>query len=149
MPLVTRAGKGDILTHEELDGNFNHLDQTKAGLTSDNVLAGIQTFGKAVFQKSLDMAAGVIDVASGSHFSKVVTANVSLTLTNVPAAGTVASFILELTNGGAFTVTWWANIKWAGGTAPTLTAAGRDVVGFYTKDGGATWTGMLLAKDVK
>ena len=149
MPLVTRAAKGDILTHKELDGNFNHLDQTKAGLTSDNVLAGIQTFGKAVFQKSMDMAAGVIDVASGSHFSKVVTANVSLTLTNVPAAGTVASFILELTNGGAFTVTWWANIKWAGGTAPTLTAAGRDVVGFYTNDGGATWVGMLLAKDVK
>lgn len=149
MPLVTRTGKGSMLTHEELDGNFQHLNQTKADLTNDNVLQGLQTFAKGIFQKTMDLAAGAIDVAAASHFNKVVAANTSFTLSNVPAAGTIASFILDLTNGGAFTVTWWNNIKWAGGTAPTLTAAGRDVLGFYTNDGGATWTGMLLAKDVK
>lgn len=40
-------------------------------------------------------------------------------------------------------------MKWAGGTAPTLTASGRDALGFYTYDGGTTWTGLVLGKDIK
>jgi len=47
------------------------------------------------------------------------------------------------------TVTWWAGVKWAGGTAPTLTAAGVDILGFYTRDGGATWRGTMMSKDSK
>jgi hypothetical protein len=30
-----------------------------------------------------------------------------------------------------------------------LTSAGRDVLGFFTHDGGTTWSGLVLAKDVK
>jgi hypothetical protein len=58
-------------------------------------------------------------------------------------------FILEITNGGSKTIGYWTGVKWAGGTAPTLTAAGTDVLGFYTHDGGASWVGLTLAKDVK
>lgn len=167
MPLVTRALKGGLISHEEQDANLLLLkdladtaqeaaDQAvadlagKASLTADNVLDGIQAFGKAVFQKTAgELAAANIDVSAGSHFKKTVAGGINFAVTGVPVAGKVASFILDLTNGGAFAVTWWANIKWAGGTAPTLTAAGRDVLGFYTVDGGATWTGMVLAKDAK
>lgn len=95
------------------------------------------------------MAANAIDLAAGNLFTKTISGATSLTVSNVPANGTLASFILDLTNGGSATVTWWSGVKWAGGTAPTLTAAGRDVLGFYTHDGGTTWTGLLLAKDVK
>ena len=59
------------------------------------------------------------------------------------------NFILKLTNGGSKVITWWPNIKWAGGTAPTLTTAGVDNLGFYTHDGGASWQGLLLSKDSK
>ena len=72
-----------------------------------------------------------------------------MSVSNVPASGSSVSFTLDLTNGGAFTITWWTNMKWAGGTAPTLTAAGRDVLGFFTHDGGTTWTGLVLGKDIK
>jgi hypothetical protein len=90
-----------------------------------------------------------IDLAAGNCFSKTISANTTLTVSNVPAAGAVASFLLDLTNGGAFTVTWWSGVKWPGGAAPTLTASGRDVLGFFTYDGGTTWTGVLVGRDVK
>lgn len=95
------------------------------------------------------MAASNIDLATGNLFTKTISGATTLTVSNVPASGTLASFILDMTNGGSATITWWSGVKWAGGTAPTLTAAGRDVLGFYTHDGGTTWTGLLLGKDVK
>jgi hypothetical protein len=97
----------------------------------------------------VQVAAANIDLALGNYFTRTNSGTVALTVSNVPVSGTAVSFILELTNGGSGAVTWWPNTKWAGGTAPALTAAGRDVLGFYTHDAGATWTGLLLGKDVK
>lgn len=122
----------------------------KASLTADNALSGVQSFGKAVFQKSAGvLAANNIDVTLGSHYKKTIVANTALTVSNVPASGNVVAFILDLINGGAFTTTFWANMTWAGGTVPTFTAAGRDTLGFFTADGGASWTGMMIVKDAK
>ena len=70
-------------------------------------------------------------------------------MANIPTTGVSQSLILDLTNGGAAAITWWSGVKWVAGTAPTLTAAGRDVLGFFTHDGGTTWTGLVLGKDVK
>ena len=90
-----------------------------------------------------------VDISLGNYFSKTISAISTLTVSNVPTTGTVASFIIDLTNGGAYAVTWWAGMKWAAGTAPALTSAGRDVLGFFTHDGGTTWSGLVLAKDIK
>jgi len=94
-------------------------------------------------------AGTAINAAAGNLFTKTITGATVLSVTNVPAAGTVACFLLDLTNGGSAAITWWAGCKWPGGVAPLLTAAGRDLLGFVTHDGGATWTGMRLAKDAK
>lgn len=60
------------------------------------------------------------------------------------------SFMFELKNGGSATVVNWPlSVKWAGGTKPTLTSAGVDILGFYSYDGGITWRGVLLSKDSK
>lgn len=88
------------------------------------------------------------DLAVGNYFTHTASAN-NLTVSNVPASGVVASFIVELTNGGAYTFAFWSGVKWAGGSVPALTASGVDVLGFYTHDGGTTWRGLLLAKDSK
>jgi hypothetical protein len=95
------------------------------------------------------VAASDIGVNSGNWFTRTISGATTLTVSNVPASGTAASFILDLTNGGSAAITWWSGMRWAGGTAPTLTAAGRDVLGFYTHDGGTNWTGLLLGRDVK
>jgi hypothetical protein len=95
------------------------------------------------------MPANAIDLATGNYFTKTISTATTLTVSNVPASGTVGSFILDLTNGGAGAITWWAGMKWISGTPPTLTASGRDSLGFYTYDGGTTWTGLVLGKDIR
>lgn len=100
-------------------------------------------------EAKIAMAANNIDISLGNIFTKTITAISTLTVSNIPTTGTMAVFILDLTNGGAFAITWWSGMKWVGGTAPTLTASGRDVLGFFTHDAGTTWTGLLLGKDVK
>ena len=115
---------------------------TTAFVSNNPIITGLKETGVA-------LAANAIDLSLGNYFSKTISSLTTLTVNNIPASGTVASFILDLTNGGAFIVTWWTGVKWAGGTAPVLTASGRDVLGFFTSDNGATWTGILMSKDVK
>ena len=95
------------------------------------------------------MSANAIDLAAGNLFTKTISGATTFTVSNVPSVGTAANFILELTNAGSAVITWFSGVKWAGGTAPTLTASGVDVLGFYSHDGGATWRGFLLSKDSK
>lgn len=95
------------------------------------------------------VASTAIDCSLGSYFTKTITTVTTFTVTNVPATGTCASIMLELTNGGSQTVNWFSGVTWASGIAPILTASGVDVLGFYTLNGGTTWRGFLMAKDIK
>jgi hypothetical protein len=84
----------------------------------------------------------------------VVTATVdtsanTFTFTNPPASGKCGSFTIILTNGGSQTVNWPGAVDWAGGTAPTLTTAGIDVLTFTTVDAGTIWYGFLAGADMK
>ena len=91
----------------------------------------------------------VIDLDKGNLYLKTITENTTLSVTNITTIqNTVNTFILELTNGGNFTVSWWGNIKWGDGKAPELTKDGTDILGFYTHDG-VNWRGVLLSKDIK
>ena len=91
-----------------------------------------------------------IDLANGN----VVTATVdtsanTFTFSNPPASGKCGSFTLILTNGASQTVNWPAAVDWAGGTAPTLTTSGIDVLTFTTVDAGTIWYGFLAGADMK
>lgn len=103
----------------------------------------------ALRETRVAMAANDVNLLIGNYFTKTISGTTTLTVSNVPASGTAASFILDLTNGGSATINWWTGTKWAGGTVPTLTTSGRDVLGFFTHDAGTTWTGLVLGKDVK
>ena len=84
-----------------------------------------------------------IDLELGNVVTATVdTSATTFTFSNPPASGTGGSFTLILTNGGSQTVNWPASVDWAGGTAPTLTAAGVDVLTFITTDGGTIWYGF-------
>lgn len=119
-----------------------------AAIGTTTPAAGTFTVGTFISARSTKAALGAnnIDCATGDAFSKTVSANTTFTVSNVPASGTLYAFTLDLTNGGAYTVTWWSGVKWAGGTAPTLTASGRDRLVFTTTDGGTTWDGFLIGK---
>ena len=103
----------------------------------------------AIRETKVAMAANNIDLATGNLFTKTISAATTFTVSNVAPTGQTNSFILELTNAGSQVITWWAGMKWAGGTAPVLTASGVDILGFYSHDGGTTWRGVLMSKDSK
>lgn len=101
-------------------------------------------------ERSFDMAATtVFDLKKGEYFKKTLTGPTTFTVANVPPSGLVASFVLSITNGGSAAITWFANLKWANGSPPSLVASGRDVLGFISEDNGATWTGMVLTPNAK
>lgn len=91
-----------------------------------------------------------IDVASGNSVSATVdTSANTFTFSNPTASDEFCGFSLVLTNGGSQTVNWPASVDWAGGTAPTLTTSGVDVLVFFTIDGGTIWHGMVASADSK
>ena len=84
-----------------------------------------------------------IDLTAGNVVSATVdTSTNTFTFSNPSATGRSCSFALILTNGGSQTVVWPASVDWAGGTAPTLTASGVDVITFTTIDAGTIWYGF-------
>ena len=72
----------------------------------------------------------------------VDTSTNTFTFSNPPASGAAGSFTAIITNGGSQTVNFPASVDWAGGAAPTLTAAGVDILTFTTVDGGTIWYGF-------
>ena len=90
-----------------------------------------------------------IDLESGNVVTGTVdTSETTFTFSNPPTTGTSGSFTLILTNGGSQTVNWPGAVDWAGGTAPTLTSSGVDVITFTTVDGGTIWYGFAAGLDM-
>lgn len=146
---------GDLLTFSASTSQFHKIATsiTPASIgalsLAGGTTTGVTVFGKAAHETAISMAANVIDLSLGSVFTKTISGTTGFSTSNVPASGVVASFILDLTNGGSAAITWWSGIKWPNGATPLLTAAGRDILGFFTTDGGSTWVGLVLGKDVK
>ena len=121
---------------------------TGVTLSGTNSWTGVQTFVGTVGTKTA-LPLNNIDLSTGDFFTKTISGATTLTVSNVPTTGKAGGFILELTNGGSAVITWWTGVKWASGTAPTLTSAGVDILSFYTVDGGTTWRGAVISKDSK
>ena len=111
-------------------------------VSGDAEITGAKTFTQGPYGTTVAMAAADVDLSAGYVFTVTISAATTLTFSNVPA-GKAATFNLIITNGGAATVTWPTSVKWASGTAPTLTASGVDVLTFLTPDGGVTWYGTV------
>lgn len=93
--------------------------------------------------------ATTINLLNGNFFSATIAGATTWTFSNPLASPNACGFVIELTNAGASAITWPAAVKWPGGTAPTLTAAGVDVLVFITDDGGTNWRGIASMLDSK
>ena len=90
-----------------------------------------------------------IDFTAGNVVSATVSTGAqTFTFTNPPADGVSGSFTLFLTNGGSQTVNWPGAVDWAGGSAPSLTSSGVDVLTFTTLDAGTIWYGFAAGLDM-
>ncbi len=91
-----------------------------------------------------------IDLTLGNVITATVdTSTNTFTFSNPSASGSACSFTLILTNGGSQTVNWPGGVDWAGGSAPTLTTAGVDILTFTTVDAGTIWYGFAAGLDMK
>lgn len=87
-----------------------------------------------------------INLANGTYVTATVTGTTTWAFTNAPSASYGGGFILELTNGGAYSQNW-GTVYWPNGTAPTLTSSGTDVLVFLWN--GSLWRGALVMRDSK
>lgn len=135
-------------------GNSKLLDGKTLSEVRDDKLdkSGGTMTGAITAIRETQISLGVssaIDLSLGNLFTKSINSNTTISVLNCLSSGTSNSFILELVNAGAFTITWFSGIKWADGFAPILTASGVDVLGFYSYDGGVTWKGLVLGNNMK
>lgn len=88
------------------------------------------------------MAANDVDLSLGNVQTYTLVGAQTITFSNPPATGIAGAFTLIGTNLGVATITWPTSVYWPVATAPTLTAAGLDILVFTTIDGGTTWYGI-------
>jgi hypothetical protein len=152
---IAPSTKQDTLTSGANIKTVNSTSLLGSGniVTGDVTLTGAETLtNKTItgFKETKAASSGNnFDLATANYFTHTVSGATTFTVSNTASSGSVSSFIIDLTNGGSAAITWWANMKWVAGTAPTLTSSGRDVLGFFTHNGGTTWTGLVIGKDVK
>jgi hypothetical protein len=83
-----------------------------------------------------------INLASGNVFSLTQTGNVTLSFSNVPAAGCVSLTLFLIQDGtGSRIPVFPASVIWNGGTTPTFTTTANhvDIVVMTTTNAGTTW----------
>ena len=119
---------------------------------ADNILqrANLQDYGEVT--NAIGSTGGGtqdIDLTLGNSVTATVdTSANTFTFSNPTASDELCGFTLILTNGGSQTVTWPASVDWPSATAPTLTAAGVDVLVFFTVDGGTIWNGFVSGQAI-
>ncbi len=79
-----------------------------------------------------------LDTVTYSYFYGIATGNVTLALTGGLTTGFLYIGVLELTNGGAYTITYPSGSEWTAGSPPSLSPSGTDVLVYSTRDAGAT-----------
>ena len=123
--------------------------QATAAQIRTYALNGISGYTLARTSLANVSATTTLDLASANFFSAQVSGSTSFVVAGAPVSTVAAGFILELTNGGAHTVTWPTAFKWPGGNSPNLTTVGTDVLVFVTDDGGVIWRGVQSMQDSK
>jgi hypothetical protein len=124
---------------------------TAATNTANTAISRLNSQYEAPEQQLNNLGTGsgtrTISAVNGTHVLATANGNCAWVFPS-PSTDGARAITLELTNGGAFTMTWPAGTRWAGGVAPTLTASGTDIL-VFTKAGTANWRGYLSSKDNK
>ena len=116
-------------------------DATSVAAAGAAMEAGANFTG-TVTQAVQELDALEIDCSTGNYFTKTISSDSSFTVSQVPS-GTAYYFTLELDHNNG-TVTWFDNLEWPGGTAPTLTTGKTHLFVFVTDNGGSRWRGAAL-----
>jgi hypothetical protein len=128
--IVTRAGKGSALTHNELDTNFTNLNTDKVEASGDS-MTGDLSFGdnnKAVFGASDDLQ--IYHDGSNSYIDEVGTGTLRIRGHNQVRLTDTSDNIAAIFKGDAESTLYHNN-----SAKLTTTSTGIDVTGTVTADG--------------
>ena len=137
------AGKTKLMTTPAT------ANDTLAAIAATQTLTNKTYVQKVVSSTPEAAATDTLDVSTGNIFKITMPAgNITIAISN-EAVG--QCFMIELTQDatGSRTVTWFSTIKWAGGSAPTLTttASKRDTFGFRVT-GTDTYDGFVVGQNI-
>ena len=88
-----------------------------------------------------------LDCSKTNYFKVVMYSDSTIEIINVPSGS--YTFIIEIANGGAFTITWPGSMQFSAGFTPTLSLSGTDIMVLNTSDQGNTFKGTVSIKDAK
>ena len=115
-------------------------DYAIADVPNPNPITLLQIDETAVALSGCNGSTATMNLTLGTYFSCTVsTGATTFAVSNPAASGLVSSFTLELTNAGSQTLTWMSGTKWPGGSAPTFTTSGVDLLVCSTRDAATTW----------
>ncbi|MEO6513100.1 MAG: hypothetical protein ABIR37_00275 [Candidatus Saccharimonadales bacterium] len=139
--VLSSPANNQFLGYNSGTSKWNNMSLTgKAALATGGGVEGVSALGNIT-------GTATANLANGNVFSATLTGNTTFTFSGATAS-TACSFGLYLTQDGTGSriATWPASVKWAGGTAPTLSTAASsiDILVFETIDGGTTWFGSLV-----
>lgn len=124
---------------------------TNKTLTTPTITKPVMSATNPTAQTYTPSAAGTatLDLSlSNQHYITMPAGNITVALSN---ATNNQIFIVSITQDGtgSRTVTWFTTIRWAGGSAPTLTttASKRDVFGFI-RTGSNTYDGFIIGQNI-
>jgi len=167
-PGDTLTLNGGIVSQDKLGGNkyVTVLGQPETedgenyiNLDNGNQIQALENnFKLARYSEVTNSAAVVantinINLAEGNVHEALLTENInSVSFINVnPESNLTTTVTLKITqdSSSAFTVSYPSSIKWAGGTAPTMTntLSGYDRYVFVSSDGGTSWDGGVMGQD--
>ena len=106
---------------------------TWSNIGLDPISEKTQSLGNITGNKAINLSSGLAVIGT-------ITGNTTFSFTNTPTGAVVV--ILQLTNGGSYTITWPTSIKWSDGIAPELTATGTDIIVLTTNNKGTSWYGV-------
>ena len=146
---ATTSGGGGVITTGDASGTLS-LQSSGTTALSINAIAAVfnQSIVETYSTSSISANTLTIDLSAGTVFNVNVTSSFTNFVNSNYAASRAQAFTLFLTgNGTGYTQTWsnTATVKWAGGTAPTLTTTNNkvDIISFVTPNGGASWYGFI------
>lgn len=147
------AAKNEIeaLQGEKSDVSHNHdgmpLDLQDALLTRP----ALKDYAEVSPTLSVQDGVLTLDLKTGNVIEVTLTENATtVVLANPPQVGRAGSLTLIVRQDvvGEHELTWPASVRWAGGSPPAISRAANavDIYALFTRDGGATWYGMVGGK---
>lgn len=107
----------------------------------------IKDYSEAAVIETGITGAKTIDLEAANYHSHTLSGATTYTVSNPAASGAACSFTLKVIQPATlYAITWFADITWAAGAAPTMALSKKYLMVFTTDDGGTSWLGALVGE---